>query len=151
MADVGVQYVLTTGGGTVYFNDDSADQIYITEVDGLGGAPIRAPIDEVPFGDGGIVHDFWKGPRHIIVDGVFLITSTRKQDSIVAIRNTFEEDLRAALESILQADGTFAWSPQGQGARSLTVRHDVQLDFGHDQNYQLETFHFGLVAGNPDW
>jgi hypothetical protein len=73
------------------------------------------------------------------------------QNSIVQIRNGFEEDLRLALESILAADGTFVWTPQGQAERTLTVRHDVQLEFGHDQNYLLATFSFGLVAADPDW
>ena len=151
MADVGVPYVLYTGGGNVSFNDGSADQIYINEIHGLAGPPVRAPIDPVPYGDGGIVHDFWKGPRHIIVDGIFLITSTRIQNSIVVIRNEFEEDLRLALESIFAADGTFVWTPQGQAERTLIVRHDVQLECIHDQNYLLSTFSFGLVAADPDW
>ena len=150
MADVGVQYSLA-GGTTVTFNDGSEDQIYIMEITGLGGPPIRAPIDDVPFGDGGIVHTFWKGPRHISVEGVFLVTSTRKGDDIAVIRNDMEEDLRDCLESIIAADGSLTWQPQGQGSRSLTVRHDVQLEFGHEQNYLLETFTFGLVAASPDW
>lgn len=150
MADVGVTYTLA-GSTTVYFNDGSDDQIYINEITGLGGPPVRAPIDDVPFGDGGIIHPFWKGPRHISVEGIFLITSTRQMDDIVVIRNDMEEDLRDCLESILQSDGSLTWQPQGQSSRSLTVRHDVMLDFGHEQNYLLETFTFGLVAANPDW
>ena len=151
MADIGVPFTLTTPGGTVNFNDDSADQIYIMSITGLGGASIRAPIDDVPFGHGGIVHRFWKGPRHLVIDGVFLILSTKKMDNIVVIRNTFEQTLKTALESILQADGTLTWTPQGQSARSLTVRHDVQLEFSHEQNWLVEAFSFGLVAANPDW
>lgn len=154
MADVGVSYTLATPAGTVTFNDGSADQIYISEIQGLGGAPIRAPIDDVPFGHGGLLYDFWEGPRHLIFDGIFLITSTRVQDDIVVIRNTFEETLRVALRSIAALDvdsGTLAWTPQGQGARQLTVRNDVTVDFGHDSGYLLETFHFGLVAADPDW
>ena len=152
MADVGVQYMLTTSGGTVNFNDGSADQLYITKPFGLDGSPIRAPIDDVPFGHGGIVHPAWKGPRFIVIDGVMLITSTRQGNAIVEIRNDFEEVLRLALESILApVEGTLAWTPQGQSARSLDVNYNVQIDFDHEQNYQLETFHFGLVAANPDW
>lgn len=154
MADIAVPFVLATPGGTVTFNDGSADQIYITEIQGLGGAPIRAPQDDVPFGHGGLWYDFWEGPRHLTFDGAFLITSTRNMDAIVVIRNTFEETLRVALRSIsaLEVDvGTLTWTPQGQGARQLTVRCDVTVDFGHDQNYLLETFHFGLVAADPDW
>jgi hypothetical protein len=151
VADVAVPFVLTTPGGTITFNDDSADQHYITEIGGLGSAPVRAPIDNVPFGDGGIVHNFWKGPRHITIEGVWLITSTRIMNSIVVIRNDMEEDLRAALESTLQANGTLAWTPQGQAARSLTVRQEIAMDTRHIENYNLRSFTFGLVAGDPDW
>ncbi len=154
MADVGVEYVLTTPDGTVTFNDGSLDQIYISEIQGLGGAPIRAPMDDIPFGHGGLWYDFWEGPRPIIIDGVFLIQSTRVMNSIVVIRNQMEEELRTALRSIaaLEADtGTLAWTPQGQSPRMLTVRNNVTVDFGHDQNYLLETFSFGLVAADPDW
>ncbi len=151
MADVGVAYVLTTPDGTVTFNDGTQDQFYISEIAGLGGTPVRAPVDPVPFGHGGIVHDFWEGPRYIVIDGAMLILSTRVGDEIVVIRNQMEETLRVALRSILGDDGTLEWTPQGQAARLLTVRHDSQLEFSHDQNYLLETFHFGLVAGDPDW
>ena len=151
MADVGVPYTLTTPAGNVTFNDGSTDQLYISEVQGLGGAPIRAPIDDIPFGHGGLVHTFWEGPRHIIVDGVFLILSSANMDAQVVIRNTFEETLRVALRSAMDVDGTFAWTPQGQAPRQLTVRNDVPVEFGHDQNYLLETFTFGLVAADPEW
>jgi hypothetical protein len=151
MADVAVPFTLTTPAVTLVFNDDSADQYYITEIAGLGVPPIRAPIDNVPLGDGGLVHDFWKGPRHIAVEGVLLIQSTRIQDDIVDIRNQMEDDLIDALESILRADGTLAYTPTGASARSWTVRHDIPLDFRHVENYLLESFSFGLVAAEPDW
>ena len=151
MADVAVPYTLTTNGGNIDFNDGGADQFYITEIQGLGSAPVRAPIDNAPQAHGGLVHDFWKGPRHIIVEGIFLITSVPQGTLCQAIRNDMEEDLRTALESCLQADGTFAWTPLGQAARSLTVRHDVPLECPHQDNYLLRAFNFGLVAADPDW
>lgn len=154
MADVGVPYVLTTPAGTVTFNDGTADQFYITEIQGLGGTPIRAPMDDVPFGHGGLWYDFWEAARPIAVDGIFLITSTRVMNAVVVIRNQMEEVLRTYLRSIasLTADtGTLAWTPQGQSARMLTVRNNVPVDFVHEDNYVTESFHFGLVAADPDW
>ena len=151
MADVGVQYSLTTPAGTIVFNDDSADQYYITEIGGLAVPTIRAPIDNVPLGDGGLVHDFWKGPRHLSIEGVLLIESTRVMNSIVDIRNQMEDDLVFVLESILRDDGTLTYTPTGAGARSLTVRHDIPLEFRHQDNYLLVSFTFGLVAAEPDW
>jgi hypothetical protein len=151
MADVAVQYTLSTGGGTVNFNDGSADQFYITEIQGLGTPQIRTPIDNAPQAHGGLVHNFWKGPRHIIVEGIFLITSVPLGRVCQEIRNDMEEDLRAALDSIYQTDGTFTWTPVGHAQRSLSVRHDVPLECPHQDNYLLRAFTFGLVAADPDW
>jgi hypothetical protein len=151
MADIAVVYTLTTPGGTITFNDGGADQFYITEIQGLGSAPIRTPIDNAPQAHGGLVHDFWKAARNIVVEGVFLITSVPQGTQCQALRNDMEEDLRAALESILQADGTLAWTPTGLTARSLTVRHSVPLECPHQDNYLLRAFNFGLVAADPDW
>ena len=156
MADVGVTYTLTTPGGTVTFNTGTVyqdiNQLYITEITGLGGAPVRRPIDPVPFGDGGIVHDQWKGPRFITIEGVMLTLASKVMNNWVIARNTFEAALITAWESILQADGTLAWTPQGQSANSLTVRTGPpDLDFRHQDNYLLEGFSFGLVAASPNF
>ena len=156
MADLSVPYVLTTPGGTITFNSTGTDdfnsygsnEYYITDGQGLDGSPIRAPIDNAPQADGGLVHNFWKGPRHIVIEGALIIRSTHVMNSIRALRNTMEEDLLDALESILQADGTLAWTPAGMSARSLTVRYEVPLEFS---GVELKTFVFGLVAANPDW
>jgi hypothetical protein len=151
MADVGVAYTLATPGGTVFFNDGALDQFYITEVRGLAAPSLRTPMDNIPLGDGGLIHDFYKGPRHIGVEGILLIQSTRLQDDIVVARNDMEEELEVALESILRADGTLTYTPQGASARSYTVRYEVGLEFSHTDNYLTDAFTFGLVAGEPDW
>lgn len=156
MPDLSVPYVLTTGAGTItfnvtgvdLFNDFGADEFYISNITGLDGSPIRAPVDDRPQTDGGLVHPFFKGPRHPAIEGVLMIRSTRIGNSIRAIRNQMEEDLLDALESILQTDGTLAWTPAGMGARSLNVRYEVPLEFS---GVELKAFTFGLVAGDPDW
>lgn len=155
MPDVACVYTLVTPAGTVVFNDGSADQFYIGEIpSGLAGAPIRAPMDDLPYGDGGLSYNFWKGARHPLLEGVFLILSTRNMNGILTIRNQMEDDLRVALESISEADtatGTLTWRPLGLTQRALTVRNDVPLECVHDQNYLLRTFSFGLVADDPAW
>ena len=151
MADIGVSYVLTTPGPDITFNDGSPDQFYITEIRGLGAPALRTPIDNVPLGDGGLVHDFWKGPRHIGIEGIFLIQSTRNMNAIVVIRNDMEFLLTDALESILRADGTLSFTPQGEGNRTFTVRYEIGVEFTHTDNYLTDAFTFGLVAGEPDW
>lgn len=152
MPDIAVHYALDTPAGTIDFNDHTQDdQIYIVHISGLVMPALRTPVDNVPFGDGGLVHDFWEGPRHMGFDGLFLITSTQRMNDVVEIRNGFEEDLQDALTSILRADGTLTWTPQGLSTRTLTVRCDVPLDTDHDANWTVATFAFGLVAANPDW
>lgn len=155
MADLACVYTLTTPGGTIRFNDGdlktSTNLYWIAEIDGLDGATIRAPVDNAPQAHGGIVHSFWKGPRHITFDGNILIQSVPWGWPCLTERNAMEESLRVALESILQADGTLSWTPAGQSARSLTVRHDVQLQYTPRESYMIMGFTFGLVSAASDW
>jgi hypothetical protein len=155
MPDIACPYTLTTSGGTIAFNDGSADQFYIQQISGLGSAPIRAPIDDVPYGDGSLGHNFWKGGRHLIIEGVFLVTSVPCGTAQVTIWNEMEEDLRVALESIAgltTATGTLVWTPTGAaGSNTLTVRHDVPMECPPDQNFLLRAFSFGLFSASPDW
>lgn len=151
MADVGVVYTLTTPGPDITFNQFTTpytkqNQFYITEIRGLAAPSIRTPTDPVPLGDGALVHPFWFGARHISIEGTLLIQSTAIPNSVVQIRNVMEDDLSDALNSILRADGTLAFTPQGESARSITVRYEVPLEFTHASNYLELNFSFGLIA-----
>lgn len=157
MPDLSVTYTLTTPGGTITFNDTGYDlfnqiglddEYYITDIQGLDGAPLRTPIDNAPQTHGGLVHPFFKGPRAVTIEGALMIRSTRVGNSMRLIRNQMEIDLLDALESIIDADGTLSWTPAGQGGRSLTVRHNIPCEF---RGIELKTFTFGLVAADPDW
>lgn len=161
MADVACVYTLNVPTATdVVFNDagidrfnmlGGPDEFYITDVKGLDGAPLRTPFDNRPQTDGGLVHPFFKGPRHVTVEGALMIRSTRIQDDIRKKRNDMEAQLIAALEDIQSADGTFSWTVQltsGPDARSLTVRCEIPVEF---TGIELKTFTFGLIAANPDW
>jgi hypothetical protein len=130
---------LTTPGGTLTFNPSSGDGYYVSNITGLDQAPIRAPIDDKPQTDGGIVHDFFKGPRHITIEGLVVASSA-------SARNTSTDSLVTALDSILRADGTWTWTPSGQSLKTLTVRCDVPVSF---PGAFLKRFIFGLVAANP--
>lgn len=158
MADVAAEYSLQTPAGTITFNSgtlkDGTDKYWLTSIQGLDGTTIRAPVDNVPFGDGGIVHDFWKAPRNIVFEGVFVTESVGFPsigDDCIEAQNAMEEDLLDALESILRDDGTLSWTPAGLSARQLLVRHNVNCEFTEIENYAVKHFTFGLVAGNPDW
>lgn len=154
MADVSTAYVLT-GTGSVTFNagdlGDGTDKYWIQKITGLDQAPIRNPFDLVPFGTGGTAHTFRKGPRHITIEGFLLIESSTSQTVCVELRNNLEVALINVLDSILATNGTLAWTPDGEAARSLGVRSEVAADFQDDFDFRVKTFNFGLFAGNPDW
>ena len=148
MPDIATVYTLTTPGGTITFNNGATDEYYLSEIGGLEDAPIRAPVDNRPQTDGGLVHDFYEGPLHLTLEGILFIRSTRVQNSIRTIRTSMTDNLRTALRSILRADGTLAWTPYGSTARSLTVRYEVPLDPRYIDNYLNVAFSFGLVSAS---
>ncbi len=154
MADVGVEYVLTSGGPTITFNDgtepfDGQDKYYITEIRGLESPTIRTPHDPVPLGDGSLIHPFYYGETQILIEGVLIVSSAATQNATVVIRNQMTADLKSALNSILRANGTLAFTPQGQGAQSIIVNYNVGLETPHADNYNSLQFSFGLIAGQP--
>lgn len=147
MAETSAVYTLTTPGPDIMFN--SGTDIYrVIDIQGLDMAPIRAPVDDAPVTDGGIVHGFFYSARRIDVMGLLL-----PGDMAVGTRNTMEANLISALESILRADGTFSWTPTGGSLRSFTVRCPGPVQFPPWQDaYPLhKRFIFSLVAADPTW
>lgn len=155
MADIKTEYLLTTPGPDITFNDgvlgDGVDKYWLTAIQGLDGPQIRAPVDLVPFGNGGIVHTFRLGPRRIIFDGMFLMESSTAQADCQVIRNTLRDNLLAALASILTATGTLTWTDTGASSYSIPVYNEVGLVVNYTDNYMVSTFSFGLVSedANP--
>ena len=154
MADIVTEYALATGSGTITFNDgtlnDGTDKYWLTSIQGLDGPMIRAPVDVVPFGDGGLVHTFWKGPRRVLFDGMLLIESSTSQGDCQLLRNALAFGLQDALESIIAASGTLTWTPAGESAASLTVFNEVPLQITYSDNYTVSNFSFGLVSAAAD-
>lgn len=154
MADYGVLYTLTTGGGTVIFNNGdlrTLDDLYwIQNIRGLDSPSLRTPVDDAPQAHGAIIHNFWKGARHVGFEGELFVQSV-PQSACQSVLNTMEAALRAALESILQVDGTLAWTPTGGSGESLNVRYEVPLEITPNNDYATRTFTFGLIAGSPDY
>lgn len=155
MADLACVYTLSTPGGTIRFNDGdlkTLDDLYwIANIAGLDGAPIRAQVDNAPQAHGGIVHTFWKGPRHVTMEGSILIQSVPWGGFCLVERNEMEDDLRVALESTVQSSGTLSWTPAGQSAHTLTVRNDIPVEFTPQEGYVITGFTFGLVSASSDW
>lgn len=158
MADYSCTYTLTTPGGTIVFNDGQLgggskdDLFWISNTQGLDGPTLRVPVDDVPFGHGGIVHRSWKGPRHPILEGSLVVQSVPfGSGGCQAILNEMEEDLNAALDSILApTSGTLAWTPAGGSPKSLTVFYEVALDIEPENGYVTRAFNFGLVSESAD-
>ena len=155
MADLTVEYTLTTPGPDIVFNDGTlwdglADKYWIDAIQGLDGPTIRAPVDLVPFGDGGIVHTFRLGPRRIIFDGMLLLdppTLTNCQ----ARRNDLRDNLLSALASIVTASGTLAWTDTGASSYSIAVFNEVGCQITYTDDFRVSRFSFGLVSedANP--
>ena len=154
MADLTVEYTLTTPGPDITFNDgtlgDGVDKYWIQAIQGLDGPSIRAPVDPVPFGDGGLIHTFWKGPRRVLFDGILLLDPANCDDAQERW-NDLTFNLEDALDSIIAASGTLTWNPTGsEGAKSLTVYNEVPLDIRATDNFYSRTFSFGLVSEAAD-
>jgi hypothetical protein len=157
MADYSCEYELDCGaGGTITFNDGtlgngSADDLYwISTLHGLDGPTLRVPVDDVPFGDGGIVHRSWMGPRHPVLEGNLIVQSVGL-GGCQARLNEMEEALRLALDEILAPTaGTLTWTPTDLGITySLEVFYEVPLDVQPTDNYLLRSFNFGLISNSP--
>ena len=158
MADLATTYTLTTPGGTITFNNgdlgDGTDKYWIQNIEGLDGPIVRAPVDDVPFGDGTIIHTFWKSGRRPIFDGVLIIETVLPWGSgCQEALNDMEDALRVALTSIISADGTLGWQPAGLSARTLTVRHPGNPPFSMRpiENFALRQFDFTLVSEDAEW
>ena len=129
---------------TVTFDDyGTADGYHLTELTGFDQAPIRAPIDNAAQTDGGIIHQFFYGPRHLTLEG-FVLPLALGADLPGA--NTRIAALVDALDAIIRANGTFEWTPPGLTAHTLTVRCDVPVSF---TGRVRRNFIFGLVAADP--
>jgi hypothetical protein len=157
MADYSTIYTLTTPGGTILFNNGqlgggSRDDLYwIANIQGLDGPTLRVPIDDVPFGHGGIVHRSWKGPRHPIFEGSLIVQSLPFGAACQEVLNDMEAALNAALNSILApASGTLSWTPAGGSPKALTVFYEVALDIEPENGYVTRSFNFGLVSESAD-
>jgi hypothetical protein len=152
MADIVTSYVLTTPGPDITFNSgtlgDSTDKYWLTAIQGLDGPAIRAPVDPVPFGDGGLIHTFWLGPRRVIFDGMLLIESSTSQADCQELRNNLAFALQNALLSIINTAGSLSWTAAGQSAVSLSVFNEVPLSITYSDNYMVSNFSFGLISAD---
>jgi hypothetical protein len=152
MADYSCIYTL----GAISFNNGifghgSLDDLYwIDTIHGLDGPTLRVPFEDVPFGDGGIVHKSWKGPRHPLFEGRLIVQSVGP-GGCQAVLNGMEAALNAALDGILAPTaGTLAWTPTGGSPKTLSVFYEITCDVQPADNYRTRTFSFGLISEAAD-
>lgn len=151
MPDYVCPYTYTAPGATIIFNNgqigDGSDKFWLQNIMGLDGPNGRAPVDNVPLGNGSLLHSFWLSGRTPVLEGVLLVESVGQADCQEAF-NEMEDNLRAAVESNVAASATLAWTPTGQSAQSLAVFHNFQprLDITPSDNWRTRTFVFGLIA-----
>lgn len=155
MADIVTEYLLTTPGPDITFNDgqlgDGTDKYWLNSIQGLDGPVLRVPVDPVPFGNGAIVHTSWKGGRRVTFDGMYLIESSMSQADCQALRNALHFNLMSALASMIApASGTLAWTATGQAALNLTVFYEVPLSAPYTDNFMVQNFSFGLISEEAD-
>lgn len=158
MADYSCLYTLTGTGspGPIVFNNGifghgSTDDLYwIDTIRGLDGPTLRFTGDDVPFGDGGIAHKTWKGPRHPVFEGRLMVQSV-ELSACQERFNEMEADLREVLEQILApTSGSLAFTPTGQSAVNLTVFYEQTLDVQPADSYRTRSFNFGLFSEGAD-
>lgn len=133
---------LTTPWGALSFNAATKPTYYAdaSKCAGLDMAPVRATVEDKPTSDGGIVHNAYLGARHITLGGA-LVCDT------LTDRQTLEDNLNAALTSILRADGSLVWHPADGSTRTITtVRCEIPASF---DGYLQKNYLFGLVAADP--
>ncbi len=149
MAEYSAPATLVTPGPTITFNAASGNTLYLDPemCSGLDGGPIRRTIEDAPMTDGALVFPSRKGGRHIVIGGWVHVTTGATESDYRTNREALVDNLRLALESIENADGTYTWTPIG-GARALTVQADIPVT---TNGAFQKKFVFGLIAADPTW
>ena len=140
MSEIYLGYSLDTPLGTLSFNPDPNEGLYLTDLAGLDGASIRASSQNLPQRDGAYVFDALRGARFPVLTGEIRVLST------LAARLTTMEQLTQYTDSIRRSDGTLRWTPTGLTERGCTVRLlDAITITGQGV---LKTFQIPLIAAD---
>lgn len=153
MPDVASVYTLTTPGPDIAFNDfelfSEEDGYWLNDIQGLDEPDLRVPRFNKPVTHGTrVLPGFFTGLTPAFV-GEYVVQSTVIMDEIRAIRNTMRRNLRDALRSIIDADGTLTWQEPVVGDTidcSLTVRYVERLTGGFESSFAQATFAFSLAS-----
>ena len=139
-SEIYLPYQLDTPLGTIGFNPDPNEGLYLTDIAGLDGASIRASSQNLPQRDGAYVFDALRGARFPVLTGEIRVLDT------LANRLTTMEQLVQYTDSIRRSDGTLRWTPTGLTERGCTVRLlDAITITGQGV---LKTFQIPLIAAD---
>jgi hypothetical protein len=147
-------YTLTPPvGAAVVFNNGTLghgsrdDMYYLSDVQGLDSADIRAPRFKQPLAHGARQPvPFLEDGLEPRFEGMFVIQSVYSGNAIRAKRMQMYDDLKTCLRNCLAADGTLTWTESGVGARSLAVRYQVRLAHTWSDEFQTMLFAFGMSS-----
>lgn len=139
MSEIYLPYALDTPLGTINFNPDPSEGLYLTDVSGLDGASMRSDVENLPQRDGAYVYDTLRGARFPVLSGEIRVLST------LANRLTTMEQLTQYTDQLRRKDGTLRWTPTGLTERGVTVR---LLDTITITGGLLKTFQIPLIAAD---
>lgn len=138
-----------TSYGTLTLNGATRPRLLIVSVTGFDNASLRAAVDNKPQQAGAIVHRALPGARY---PGMRLLLDGDTEDDVAS----FEDQVKGAHQSILDADGRIIFQPPGLEQRFIAVRgyDEVEIDpvqtgsFGEPLGF-LKTALVPMVAGDP--
>lgn len=141
--EYGIEHELKTPAGTVTFNvyDNPDGYLRLSGIPGAAMAGLRVLVENRPARHGAYVHPGLYGPLTPVFRG-----SVVERGSLVRRRELVEE-LEACLDSILDADGVWKWTPTGAAGRQRTVRLYERFDV--EGEGARKDFGFALVAADP--
>ena len=140
---------LITPAGTITFNASTGDT-YLHDPNtcvGLDGSgPLRTARDPRPLTDGSLQHPSFLDGRTVTIGGTIIIRSASTEAAVVTARNTMEDALSTALDSILNTTGVYQWVLTGGSTRHVGVRYDSTILYS---GAWLKSYLFGLFCPNP--
>lgn len=148
MAETGIPQRLETPAGTITFNDwengDTNGVIQVTRIHGLDGAEVRAPTDNRPTQDGGIVHNFYRAGRSFTLEGRII----PPKENQLTVRREIMDRLVGYTDSMLRANGRYVYEPSGAGERFVNCRlyGPVEID---DEEGMIKTFQMPFWSEDP--
>lgn len=141
MAESGIPYTLVAPGGTLKFNDLTADATYLlTQVNDLETATIRTSQHSKPGLPGVILGNQQKGALTPSLEGVLAFRTLQQ-------RRDLQKNLLIALNSMIGADAQLKWRPSAaEDERALTVRIVAKPDI---TGGVIKTFLIPMIADDP--